>query len=154
MVRQAGGNARVEPIHLDDNSRKRVDLDLLMDNARSLVDVSIVHPTAKSHLPQAVTGQLATAYKQARIKKVKYSEIAARNEAPFIPFIMETYGGIIQEGTKLTSDIASFYEQHSLVGTGEWRNLSQEVMEGVAIALQRGNGLAARSCLYAPYASA
>ena len=63
IVRGVGGCAKLEPSHMDRESRKRVDLDVLLDSKRILMDVTVIHPTAPTHRNTAATKPLQAAQK-------------------------------------------------------------------------------------------
>jgi hypothetical protein len=144
-VRLAGGSAILEPGHLNHDDRKRADLDVRMDQSRALVDVAIVHPTAPSHCHTGAVSQLGVAKRAVRIKTAKYSLISHANQCPFVPFVMETYGGMTQESAEFCTSISLFAEQY--LNPLCWKSLVRDLFAGVSIAIQRGNGIAARSCL-------
>ena len=57
------------------------------------VDVSVVHPTAASYIPTSSRRILATAAAAERRKDAKYLQRAAAENAEFVPFIVESFGG-------------------------------------------------------------
>ena len=80
IVREVGGCAKLEPSHMDRESRKRVDLDVLLDSKRILIDVTVIHPTAPSHRHAAAMKPCQAAQKPKRRKTKKYPEIAHTNQ--------------------------------------------------------------------------
>jgi len=53
-ARRAGATSvKLEPAHLDPDSSKRPDIDIVMDSDRYLVDVAVIHPTCPTYLQKA-----------------------------------------------------------------------------------------------------
>jgi hypothetical protein len=144
-VVMTGGCATIEPSHLERESRKRPDLDIQLDGNRILIDVSIVHPTAPSHYNLASKKPLVTAENMEKTKLTKYTDIARYHNCTFIPIVLESYGGMPQKCLEFISTLSIFSEQNTnLYG---WRDIAKDLKAGIAIAIQRGNGMAAKACL-------
>jgi hypothetical protein len=141
----AGGCAIIEPTHLDRESRKRPDLEIVLDGNRIFADVSIVHPTAPSHCEQAARRPLASAESMEKTKINKYSNMASNHDCTFIPIVLESYGGMPMKCFEFISTLSIFSEQNA--NLHGWRNIAKDLAAGMAIAVQRGNGMAARACL-------
>ena len=58
------------------------------------IDVSVVNPLKAGSVAKSAKEQGATAIKAAEEKHRKYASYLAANNVSFIPFIMETYGGL------------------------------------------------------------
>jgi len=53
-ARRAGAiSVKLEPTHLDPDSSKRPDIDIVMNSDRYLVDVAVLHPTCQTYLQKA-----------------------------------------------------------------------------------------------------
>ena len=89
----AGAIVVSEPKKLFSETAKRPDLQIVMNHKTYLLDVTIVHPTAPSNLQhsQKLLGQAEAAEK---LKKNKYDELSQNQNCTFIPFVIETYGGL------------------------------------------------------------
>ena len=60
-----------------------------------LVDVTIRHPGCKTNIMHgSARQQLAAAHKGEAEKKAKYAAMAKTQQAAFLPFAVETYGGL------------------------------------------------------------
>ena len=147
----AGIVARIEPSGLSEDERIRPDLQLLMDQYNKFVDVTIVHPTAPSHLKQAQT-QLRTAHDACESKKNKYKNVSQQHQAEFIPFALESYGGISEAALQLIQEISVFASDHLSAWTKE--EIVENLNSAIACAVQRGNAIAALSGYQACAASA
>src|SRR6201995_2667359 len=105
----AGGSAIKEPTHLggkDDQSRP--DAHLVLDGRQVLVDVTVRHPTCKTNIQHgSARHQLAAAHKGEAEKKAKYTAMAKSQQAEFVYFAVETYGGMGKGAGKLGRKIAS-----------------------------------------------
>ena len=70
-------------------------------------------------------------------KKAKYAAMAKTQQAEFVCFAVETYGGMGKGARKLVKKIASV-AQDRLLGLSA-KEVRRELEESVAIAVQRGN---------------
>jgi hypothetical protein len=135
----AGGLAIKEPTQLggkDDQTRP--DAHLVLDGRQVLVDATVRHPTCKTNIQHgSARHQLAAAHKGEAEKKAKYAAMAKIQQAEFVCFAVETYGGMGKGARKLVRKIASV-AQDRLQGVSE-KEIRRELEESVAIAVQRGN---------------
>ena len=92
-IHKAGGTAIVEPPSLDPNSRKRVDIDARMGGQHFHIDVNIIDATADSYAAHETT-VLGAALLQEPKKTSKHILNARRDGATFIPYVLESLGGI------------------------------------------------------------
>ena len=79
------------------------------------------------------------------VKKSKYATLARDNFCTFTPFVLESYGGMTPDCILFATQLATFADQHTRPHS--WREVSRELMEGISVAIQRGNGMAALACL-------
>ena len=80
---------------------------------------------------------MAAAHKGEAEKKAKYAAMAKTQQASFIPFAVETYGGLGKSARKLINQIvAAAEDQQQLLSSEEIR---KELTGSVAIAVQKGN---------------
>ena len=151
-ITRLGGSARLEPRPPRDNpvadgGKRRPDLDVTLGAARYLVDVTVRHPCALSRVAVGSRSRLAVA-EQAEKEKTSYhaaSTSAARPKAVFVPFVIETFGGVgkqasafIKQVLKLAGDLAYVWAPKELV---------YGLPQAVAVAVQRGNAKAVCECL-------
>src|SRR3569623_1189436 len=61
---------------------------------RYLVDVSITHPGAPSFCQTSAFHPLHAAKEREKIKFLKYQALAASEDSKFVPFVLESYGGL------------------------------------------------------------
>ena len=81
------------------------DILLLKHDRKYYIDVTVARPTNESNLrsrPRHVSSiALASTRPAAQNKRSKYADITAVNGYTFVPFVMETYGGIGHEASQL-----------------------------------------------------
>ena len=138
----AGCVARLEPSSLSDDNGLRPDLQLIMDQYNKLIDVTIVHPTCPSHVKQAQT-QLKTAHDACENKTNKYMKLAQQQSADFVPFAVESFGGLSDSATDLINEISVFASEHLSAWSKE--EIIEDLTSAIACAIQRGNAIAALS---------
>jgi len=136
----AGIAARREPSGLSDEDQLRPDLQLLLDQHNLLIDVTIVHPTCPSHLHKSQT-QLKTAHQACEAKKNKYKQLAEQQKAVFIPFAIESFGGLSHSARNLIRTIATFANDHLSAWSKE--EIITNINSAIACAVQRGNAITA-----------
>lgn len=144
----SGGSAVSEPAHLAESSRIRPDISVFLDDKQILVDVSVVHPTAASYINKAVIKPLAATSQRAAHKRRKYQQLCNAQRAHFVPFLVESYGGLSADAVEFINRITAFsnsiasQQQNALPLSGHC------VLADIAIAIQRGNARAASSCYW------
>ena len=106
------------------------------------------HPCALSRVPVGSRAHLAVCEQAEREKTTKHAATtrAARPKAVFVPFAVETFGGIgkeacafVKQVLKLAGDLAYVWAPRELVFG---------LPQAIAIAIQRGNAKAVSECLY------
>lgn len=151
-ITRLGGSARLEPRPPRDNpvadgGRRRPDLDVTLGASRYLVDVTIRHPCAQSHVAMGGRSRLAVAEQAEKAKSTYHAATtsAARPKAVFVPFVVETFGGVgkqacafIKQVLRLAGDLAYVWAPKELV---------YGLPQAVAVAVQRGNAKAVAECL-------
>ena len=139
LINYVGEVAAREPIDLHDKDGRRPDLELILRSLHALLDVMIVNPLCPTHLIASSKESLASVRGGEKIKTNKYKGTASQHEAKFIPFVIESTGGL--------SDIAvSFLKQILLASRDnstlwEWEEVRKEVFCLIAIAIQKGNAM-------------
>ena len=116
----------------------RPDLQLVLNGRQLLVDVTIRHPACKTNIMHgSARQQLAAAHKGEAEKKAKYAAMAKTQQAEFLPFAVETYGGLGKAARKLRKRIASSAEEGPQMLSE--KEVRRELRGSVAIAVQKGN---------------
>src|SRR5271170_6567546 len=103
----------------------------------SLSDTQDVRPTLPCN--GSAREQLAAAAKGEAEKKVEYTDMVETQQASFLPFAVETYGGLGKSARKLIKQIASAAEDLMQMLTEE--EIREELRGSVAIAIQKGNAM-------------
>ena len=119
------------------NNIPRSDAVIYTPSTTYLLDVAIPHPTSPSYINKA-KNQPALTIAKAREKEKhhKYDNIAKQQEATFIPFVMESYGGIGVEAMQFIKILAGFIATNLHIS-----NISaqQLICRRLSVALQIGN---------------
>jgi hypothetical protein len=137
----AGGAATLEPHGLSPAGRLRPDMQILFPGQHILTDVVISHPLCPSHLARASTGSCRVADNEAFKKSDKYAEVTQYQEgARFVPFAIETTGGMGKDARALVEQISLACRDHLTLQTHA--SIARGLRAAIAIAVQRGNGLA------------
>ena len=135
----AGANTTIEPTSLGIN-RIRPDLQVILPGHHYLLDVCVTHPLCPSHISAAANRTLGATFSAEQAKSDKYRQLAINLQAEFIPFVIETLGGITKKGEKVLDNIIlACSEYQSLWSPAELR---KELLGAIAVAVQRGNGMA------------
>ena len=136
----AGAQVIVEPHHVFSESNKRPDLQIIMNHKSYLLDIAITNPTAPSNVcnGQTLLGQ-ANAYEKIKIRK--YDELAGAQHSNFIPFVIETYGGIGGKAQEFLSELSVFAHDH--LTTYSHFDVVSGLRYAMACSVQRGNALIA-----------
>src|SRR3981081_2844036 len=102
------------PKNLFSESSKRPDLQIIINHKNYLLDVTIVNPTAPSNLShsQKSLGQANAAEK---LKINKYEQLSLDQHAIFIPFVIETFGGLGGKAREFLDELSVFAIDHALV---------------------------------------
>ena len=72
-------------------------------------------------------------------KRKKYATIARRHDAELIPFVVETSGGLEEDAIALLDVISGAASEHLSIWSQE--DAAKEVLNSVAIAVQKGNAM-------------
>jgi hypothetical protein len=140
FAKLAGATVVMEPQHLFSESSKRPDLQIIMNHKNYLLDVTIVHPTAPSNLThsQKILGQAEAAEK---LKLNKYEEISLEQHCIFIPFVIETYGGLGRKAQDFLNELSIFAIDHAMIRSRF--DIVNGLRYAIACSVQRGNALIA-----------
>ena len=129
---------RIEPAGLAADDERRPDIQLDLPAVTLLGDVTISHPLAKSwQRVAAQRGVEAVGDQRQAEKDGLYADMAAECDMDFSAFVLYTYGGFHRSAL---SFVASMGKAHDpaicLMPLRAWKS---QLMEQVAIAVQRGN---------------
>ena len=126
-----------EPVKLSTGDGRRPDLQIVLPGRHILADVAVCHPltqrVAKHGLAWTATG---VAREKERTKRKKYSGTATLHGAEFLPFVVETCGGMAPDALKLVRVLADAGQQYAAM----WprNDVIRHIVGSVAIATQRG----------------
>ena len=110
---------------------------MLMNGHNLLIDVGIVQPSAMSHRDK---GPLVRTKEYEDEKITKYKPMTESLDAGFIPTIYESNGGYGEQACNLLGDIKVFAHEEALAFAPS--EIVRDMMDAVAIAIQRGNAKA------------
>ena len=139
----SGAAACKEPHGLSTEDGRRPDLQIALPGAHILTDVVVSHPLAPSHFSVAAVDHLAIAAGAAEGKVIKYADVASTQAAQFIPFSVESTGGIGPDASRLI-DLLSLAARDYLTLPSP-HPFANSILSSVAIAIQRGNALAVQA---------
>jgi len=142
-IRQCGTPVEVEETGFDHEKNRRPDIFATINNIPTFIDVGIVHPSAKSYRREKRPLEIVRRYEENKIQK--YKDLAEDNNGVIIPFIIESSGGYGERAKYVTQDIATLANQDSLAFAPS--EIVNNMLDGVAIAVQKGNALAVRRSL-------
>ena len=133
----AGCNARHEPANLDENDRKRPDLELFTLPDPTLVDVVVSNSVAPTHLDSAKKNPLAAADKATKFKHKKYKAMTEYQRSKFHAFACEALGGISPDAMRVVNILTAV-----TITNCPWLPRSEvmdDILNHIAINIQRGN---------------
>jgi hypothetical protein len=136
-LRQCGARVRVEQTSEDQNSKQRPDIFTTISGQQMFIDVGIVQPSAMSHRHK---GPLVRTQEYEKEKSIKYKPVAMNHDAGMIPNIYECNGGYGEQACNLLEDIKRFAHEEALAFAPS--EVVRDMMDAVAIAIQRGNAKA------------
>jgi hypothetical protein len=136
----AGGAVAKEPSGLSTEDNRRPDLQIVFPGQHILTDVVISHPLCPSHITAASKKHIVTAEQAEQRKHVKYHQIAEHQHARFLPFSVETTGGMGRDAVELVDQISLACRDHLTLESHLY--IARGVRASVAIAVQKGNALA------------
>ena len=116
LISYVGGVAVREPIDLHDSDGRRPDLELILRSLHALVDVMITNPLCPTHLIASSKEALSSVRRGERIKTNKYKDTASQHLAKFIPFVMESTGGLGDSAVTLLKQITLASRDNNTLG--------------------------------------
>ena len=137
---RVGITVRKEPRRLNNDNRRRPDLLMYTEQQKILVDVQVVHPTCSSHLQSSAADNPTTIETAERNKKRKYSAMALKQQAKFVPFIVDTFGQLGKDAKELIGVIATAAHNNSN-SLYSYKGVKQDLLSAVAVGIQRGNAM-------------
>ena len=137
---QSGAAAVKEPVGLSTEDGRRPDLQIVIPGEHILTDVVVSHPLCRSHLDTARAKPLATAEQAEQRAHRAYSSMAEAQNARFLPFSVESTGGMGKDAEELIEQISLACRDHLVLPSHH--HIAHHIRASVAIAVQRGNALA------------
>jgi hypothetical protein len=110
--------------------------------------VVISHPLCPTHVRSAAKKSLAAACQAEVRKDNKYNHTAQVQHAEFVPFALETMGGIAPKALKLLRHILTSCREEMTLWPHD--QLMAELRGSIAVAVQRGNAM----CMLSGYSRA
>jgi len=99
----AGAMTRIEPASLTGASRVRPDLSVVIPGHHYLIDVRVTHPLCPCHVSAACIKPLGATFSAEQEKRKKYDQLAQGLKAEFVPFVVESLGGITADQSDITT---------------------------------------------------
>ena len=124
----------------EQKSNQRPDIFAVISDEPTFIDIGIVQPSATSYRGKE---PLARAKKYENDKIEKYKDLAMENDARIIPFIIESNGGYGEQAGHVLNDIKVFAHEEALAFAPS--EVVHDMLDAVAIAVQKGNAMAIRS---------
>lgn len=100
------------------------------------MDVRVTNPSAKSNA-RAALKILGASLEAERAKKRKHKKNAEKVGAVFVPYVVETYGGVTPEAQTFNHILAKYAEDLSTTETKD--EFTQKLESEIAVAIQQGN---------------
>ena len=117
VAQLAGGRCWKEPrFQIQHRDDCHTDLRVALGSELFYIDVAVVHPTSSSYLNRSCTSRLAAARAQVAIKQAKYDALCEAENATFIPFVVETFGGFCKEAKAFVNKLA----RHAELASNVW----------------------------------
>jgi hypothetical protein len=115
-------------------------LEVILEGEQLMIDVAIINPTNESNMKTAASKSLGAASHKEQEKTRFYERECAAIKAEFIPFIVETHGGIGNKAKQLIERLSTHMsKQHApLMTTSEF---TTDLYNAIACAVQRHNAL-------------
>ena len=136
----AGAMTRIEPASLTGASRIRPDLSVVIPGHHYLIDVRVTHPLCPSHVSAACAKPLGATFSAEQEKHKKYNQLAQGLKAEFVPFVVESLGGITLTSQILLDNIIRACSEHQSIWSAQ--ELKDELYGAIAVAIQQGNARA------------
>ena len=123
----------LEPRFQLEGDDQHTDIRVALGSRLIYVDVSVVHPTAASYVAASSRWSLATARAAESRKSRQYLQRAVDENAEFVPFIVESFGGFGDRARAFVNQIAAY----ARVGSQLWspHDIRTRVQRGVHDAL-------------------
>ena len=132
-----GARASREPRQEEDKRGKRPDIKITIGATTYLLDVTVRNPACPSHASEGAKGKLKVAEKAEKEKTDKYKALAEREKAKFVPFAVETFGGMGAAASEFILNLLK--ESKDLQHAWAPWEVVYGLQHSVAVAIQRGN---------------
>ena len=146
-VQKNGGYAELE-VQISD--QKVVDVHMVMHDQNIMVDVSNTCPSANTYKSGASQKTLNAAHIRELVKNKKYVLLCNKIGARFVPLVMESYGAMTRTVVNMARRIAE-YGRDMMIPKALTAN---DILNRLAVALQRGNAFLISSSLTSVVADA
>ena len=104
-----------------------------------LLSVRVTHPLCPTYLSAAASQPLAATINAEKEKCQKYRQLSQNLSADFVPFVVETLGGITEKGQTLLNNVILACSEHQSIWSPQ--ELNRELYGSISIAIQRGNAV-------------
>ena len=136
----AGAIVEVEPKHRFANNEERVDLEVLLDGKRIMIDVAVIDSTSGRNQRKTAGKAMSATVDKEKEKIRKYGQQCQQIQAEFIPFIIETHGGMGEKANKFIERLAlSLSKHHAPTMTRD--EFRSDLYDAIGCAVQRHNAL-------------
>jgi hypothetical protein len=105
-----------------------------------LIDVPVTHPLCPRHVSAACVKPLGATFSAEEEKHRKYDQLAQGLKAEFVPFVVESLGGITKTSQTLLDNVILACSEHQSIWSPQ--ELKRELYGAIAVAIQQGNARA------------
>lgn len=142
LFRQVGAVVHIEP-RIYGSERLRPDMDITFPDRTLMLDVAVTHPASPSRTSS--TPLAAAAYTE-KAKYTKYTALAARQAATFLPFVLESYGAFGKRANEVLRILRKAAKNTLLALSSELTvdSFAAHAARTLSVALQKGNALIGR----------
>lgn len=144
-ARRGGALARAEPTDLSWTNNEHPDGELVMGSHVIWFDATIRDPAAPSYANSDTITRLACAKAAVTVKDNKYTAIAQANGVEFIAAAYEATGAAAPQAVRLIKTLVRWNEVNN--PTESPQEVRAFLTRAIAVAIQRRNALAIRTCL-------
>lgn len=144
-ARRGGALARAEPTDLNWTNNEHPDAEMILGSHVVWIDVTIRDPAAPSYAATASTKRLVCATAAATTKNNKYGAVAKANSVEFVPVAYEATGAAGEDAQGFIKLLVRWNEMNN--PTEPTHLVRGFVTRAVAVAIQRRNAVAIRTCL-------
>ena len=138
FARQAGAVVTVEPRSSAGDDDRRTDIEALHPSP-TLINVGITYPASQTNISRGRRRLVAAEhYARLGLKHNKFRKLAMAERAKFVPFIMESTGGLCNEGLQYLKYLAREISTRTGV---DYARVMHSLRTTLSVRLQIGNAL-------------